>query len=267
MWTATSRGRGGRCRASGASSIRSPIFWSRSSCMRALSHHLAAASGDAFYWALGAIAFLSCLLHCSYFVFYLVSYTSRVGSYAMNRVHETVTSADQKAKEAGALSGGSFFLQRLHGVLYGWQDSLIAILDRFQSQAGRGIALVRRSDGVVCRQTVSFAVESFVSVHQQHTAGGVLAARPAGVGLFCHHLSGQRLSCGFAILEGFQATGGSGMNRGQLRRTSAPRALRFFERVMISIFSRSNACSRSVRCITSCCSRMACFCSASRLSW
>ncbi len=113
-------------------------FWVAFAVYAALSHRLTAASGDAFFWALGAVAFLSCLLHCSYFVFYLVSYTSRVGAYAMNRLREDVTAEDEKAVRSGELSQGVLFLQRMHALLYGWQDGLIEMLDRFSRRlAGR----------------------------------------------------------------------------------------------------------------------------------
>ncbi len=113
-------------------------FWVSFAVYAALSHRLASAAGDAFYWALGAIAFLSCLLQCSYFIFYLVSYTSRTGAYRLNRVREDITAEDETARRAGELTGSVYFLQKLHGVLYGWQDRLIEMLDRFSRRlAGR----------------------------------------------------------------------------------------------------------------------------------
>ena len=54
-------------------------------------------TGNSLYWFLGALALLSCLMHCSYFVFYLVKYTSIVGTYLCNRVDENINEEDNKA--------------------------------------------------------------------------------------------------------------------------------------------------------------------------
>jgi len=79
---------------------------------------------DPFFWAIGFFALLSGLLHCTYFVFYLVNYTSMAGSYQMNRVREDITKEDREEHPGAAL-----FLQRVHGWLYGWQDRSIEMLD------------------------------------------------------------------------------------------------------------------------------------------
>ncbi|QPJ65152.1 MAG: CDP-alcohol phosphatidyltransferase family protein [Candidatus Nitrohelix vancouverensis] len=86
-------------------------------------------TGQWEWLALGAFALVSCLLQCSYFVFYLVQYTSISGSYRKNRVDESVTKADIRAVEAGA-SPFILFLQRMHVFFYGWQDKSILWLDR-----------------------------------------------------------------------------------------------------------------------------------------
>ncbi len=95
----------------------------------AASWRLFDATGHWGWLALGVFALVSCLLQCSYFVFYLVQYTSISGSYRKNRVDESVTKADVRAVEAGA-SAFILFLQRLHVFFYGWQDRAILWLDR-----------------------------------------------------------------------------------------------------------------------------------------
>lgn len=87
-------------------------------------------SNPAVIGILGLLALISSLLQCSYWVFYYVSYTDWVGSYEVNRTDETVTEEDRRAAESGELSGAVLFLQRFHNMAYGWQDALIAALDR-----------------------------------------------------------------------------------------------------------------------------------------
>lgn len=98
----------------------------------AITYRLVQQTHDSYIWAVGFFALLSGLLHCTYFVFYLVNYTSMVGTYKMNRVREDITDEDREAPSDGAL-----FWQRLHGWLYGWQDKSIELFDRLsQRMAG-----------------------------------------------------------------------------------------------------------------------------------
>ena len=88
-------------------------------------------SNPGFIWILGFLALVSSLLQCSYWVYYYVNYSDWVGSYAKNRTDETITEEDREAAESGELSDVALFLQRFHNIAYGWQDALIAALDRF----------------------------------------------------------------------------------------------------------------------------------------
>lgn len=92
-------------------------------------------SSPGFIWILGILALVSSLLQCSYWVYYYVSYTDWVGSYGKNRPDETVTEKDHMAVESGETSPWVYFLQRFHNIAYGWQDALIAALDRFSREA------------------------------------------------------------------------------------------------------------------------------------
>ena len=94
-----------------------------------------------FVWALGGLAMVSSLLQCSYWVFYYVSYSDRVGAYEMNRADETVTEQDREAVDLGKLPAAVIFLQWFHHLAYGWQDALIAALDR----VSRKVAGVRQA--------------------------------------------------------------------------------------------------------------------------
>ncbi len=90
----------------------------------AVTYRLAEETQGPTVWALGFFALLSGLIHCTYFVFYLVNYTSMVGTYKMNRVREDITREDRGDSPDEAL-----FLQRVHGWLYGWQDRSIEMFD------------------------------------------------------------------------------------------------------------------------------------------
>ena len=90
----------------------------------AITYRLVLQTHDPVFWVIGFFALLSGLLHCTYFVFYLVNYTSMVGTYKMNRVHETITNEDREKH-----SGGALFLQHVHGWFYGWQDRAVEIFD------------------------------------------------------------------------------------------------------------------------------------------
>jgi phosphatidylglycerophosphate synthase len=101
-----------------------------------LTLRLVSETSNSLYWFLGGIAFLSCLIHCSYFVFYLVQYTSISGTYLCNRADESITEEDNKAYDRGDLSMFVCFLQRSHIFLYGWQDKTIGWFDRLSKKLG-----------------------------------------------------------------------------------------------------------------------------------
>lgn len=95
-----------------------------------LTLRLANETGNQLYWFLGALGLLSCMLHCSYFVFYLVQYTSIAETYLCNRADETFCKEDNDAYDRGELSKLVYLLQCCHIFLYGWQDKLIDHADR-----------------------------------------------------------------------------------------------------------------------------------------
>lgn len=134
-------------------------------------------SHPGFIWILGLVALVSSLLQCSYWVYYYVSYTDWVGSYGKNRKDETVTEKDRKAAESGEISGAVYFLQRFHNIAYGWQDALIAALDRVSREVAdyeeneehrkRWVAdkifLVRMGPLCVCTNTMALVVLSLLN--------------------------------------------------------------------------------------------------------
>ncbi len=92
-------------------------------------------SNPGFIWVVGLLALVSSLLQCSYWVYYYVSYTDWVGSFGKNRTDETVTEEDRRAAASGRTSPWVYTLQRFHNIAYGWQDALIAKLDRASQEA------------------------------------------------------------------------------------------------------------------------------------
>jgi phosphatidylglycerophosphate synthase len=101
-----------------------------------LTLRLVSDTNDSLCWFLGGLAFLSCLIHCSYFVFYLVQYTSISGTYLCNRADESITEEDSTAYDRGDLSMLVCLLQRFHILLYGWQDKTIEWFDRLSKKLG-----------------------------------------------------------------------------------------------------------------------------------
>ncbi len=94
-------------------------------------------TGDGLWIVWSGAALFFTLIHCSYFVYYLVHYTTRVGSYQKNRVDETPTAEEQSLYQRGQLPKKAYFFQMLYNRIYGWQDRLILLLDRRSSkQAG-----------------------------------------------------------------------------------------------------------------------------------
>lgn len=81
------------------------------------------------YWILGLLGLLVCFMQSTFFVFYLVNYTSRVGSYEKNRVDESVTEEDKRQVEEGQTDPWDLRLQTLFAWAYGWQDEAVEKLD------------------------------------------------------------------------------------------------------------------------------------------
>jgi phosphatidylglycerophosphate synthase len=71
-------------------------------------------------------ALISSMLQCSFFIFYDVSYIKFSGKETINRITEEITSDDLLKEEKFTL-----LLQRIFLVIYGWQDKLMAKLDKY----------------------------------------------------------------------------------------------------------------------------------------
>ena len=86
-------------------------------------------NGDPSFWLLGIATTISCFLHSTFFVFYFVSYSNRVGAYKNNRIDETITEKDRQEFEKDDFSKSVYYLQLIHQWVYGWQDRLVKRLD------------------------------------------------------------------------------------------------------------------------------------------
>ena len=103
----------------------------------AISFYLVQTTGDAKFWFLGLFGLLVCFMQSTFFVFYLVSYTSRVGSYDKNRVDESITEDDHAAVEGDESLKWDLRLQTLFVWAYGWQDRLVEKLDFISRKLAR----------------------------------------------------------------------------------------------------------------------------------
>ncbi len=95
----------------------------------AVTVHLVRTTAMPEYWVLGLLGLVACFLQSTFFVFYLVNYTSRVGSYEQNRVDESVTKEDKRRAEEGQTGPWDLRLQTLFVWVYVWQDKAVERLD------------------------------------------------------------------------------------------------------------------------------------------
>jgi phosphatidylglycerophosphate synthase len=102
-----------------------------------ISFYLVQTTGDAKFWFLGLFGLLVCFMQSTFFVFYLVGYTSRVGSYDKNRVDESITEEDHAAVEGDESLKWVLRLQTLFIWAYGWQDRLVEKLDFISRKLAR----------------------------------------------------------------------------------------------------------------------------------
>lgn len=102
-----------------------------------ISFYLVQTTGDVKFWFLGLFGLLVCFMQSTFFVFYLVSYTSRVGSYDKNRVDESITEDDQAAVKDDDSLKWDLRLQTLFVWVYGWQDRLVEKLDFISRKLAR----------------------------------------------------------------------------------------------------------------------------------
>ena len=136
-----------------------------------VSFYLVRTTGDIGFWFLGLFGLLASFMQSTFFVFYLVSYTSRVGSYNKNRVDESITEEDLNSSEENRWN---LRLQKFFVWGYGWQDRLIERLDFFSRKLagvsekqksawyGDRLFLTAISPLCICTNNVMLAIFSFL---------------------------------------------------------------------------------------------------------
>lgn len=92
----------------------------------AVSYNLYLLWGSYLAFAAGFAAMIFSMLHCSYFIYYQVSFIRSSGKGTQNRLLENITDEDIALQDSWTT-----FLQRIFQVIYGWQDLLFYKLDIF----------------------------------------------------------------------------------------------------------------------------------------
>lgn len=77
---------------------------------------------------LGAGAFIASLIHCTFFVYYQVSYVNLVNPQGLNRTNERLTGDDIASADTPE-GKRTLLLQKMYLVIYGWQDAFIRVVD------------------------------------------------------------------------------------------------------------------------------------------
>lgn len=158
-------------------------------------------TGDSGFWFLGLFGLLVGFMQSTFYVFYLVSYTSRVGSYDKNRVDESITEED-RAEE----NGWDLKLQKLFAWAYGWQDRLVERLDSFSRKIARvsekeednwygdRCFLTKISPLCLCTNNVMLAVFSLLGELELFLILLITVMNFYGFGLLIRKISRQRKS-------------------------------------------------------------------------
>lgn len=95
----------------------------------AISYNLYLIWGSYLAFIAGFAAMICSMLHCSYFIFYQVSFIRSTGKGTQNRLLENVTERDILQQDKLTT-----FLQRVFQMIYGWQDWLFYKLDLIMIQ-------------------------------------------------------------------------------------------------------------------------------------
>jgi len=168
-----------------------------------ISFYLVRTTGDIGFWFLGLFGLLASFMQSTFFVFYLVSYTSRVGSYNKNRVDESITEEDLTSPEENRWN---LRLQKFFVWGYGWQDRLIERLDFFsrklagvsekQKSAWYGDRrfLTAISPLCICTNNVMLAIFSFLGQMELFLILLIFVMNFYGIGLLIWKIQKWRIN-------------------------------------------------------------------------
>jgi phosphatidylglycerophosphate synthase len=77
-------------------------------------------------WIVSYAALIASMLQCSFFIYYEVAFIKETGKDTINRLRENVTEEDFLMEDRLTI-----LLQRIFQLIYGWQDYLIHVIDKF----------------------------------------------------------------------------------------------------------------------------------------
>lgn len=98
----------------------------------ALGYAVGQARAGVYAWALAAAALVTSLVQASIFNFYYVRYRRRHGGDPTSQVQESFTDQDREAYAGKPWAARTLTtLLGLYQIVYGWQDRLVAALDRW----------------------------------------------------------------------------------------------------------------------------------------
>jgi len=101
----------------------------------------AVSQGRDIYIFWGALAIVSTFIQCSFFNFYQLAYLERLGIDRLSSRRDEVRRQDLEGAESGRLWKLFMVLFRfLYVVIYGWQDRLVAYVDRWLFMRCKGIS-------------------------------------------------------------------------------------------------------------------------------
>jgi phosphatidylglycerophosphate synthase len=98
----------------------------------ALGYVVAQSRADVYAWTLAAAALVASLVQGSVFNFYYIRYRRRHGGDPTSQVHESFTEQDREAYAGNPWAARTLAsLLTLYQIVYGWQDRIVAALDRW----------------------------------------------------------------------------------------------------------------------------------------
>lgn len=98
----------------------------------ALGYVVAGSRADMYAWTLAAAALVASLVQGSVFNFYYIRYRRRHGGDPTSQVHESFTEQDREAYAGKPWAARTLaLLLALYQIVYGWQDRIVAALDRW----------------------------------------------------------------------------------------------------------------------------------------
>jgi phosphatidylglycerophosphate synthase len=167
-------------------------FWVNGWITLGAAHAAVPLLGSVAAWSLGAAAFLLLVLQCSLFVFYQVSFLRFSGMSPANRTDERPLEEERAAPPLERR------LQAVYLILYGWQDRLMAALDRVllrraMKRAAAGGAGPRELEAAWYSDALCLRLSSFLGLGTSLTVYSVFLMAGSAVGALLWIVVGESL--------------------------------------------------------------------------